>query len=95
MDWLLKDAVKGGDVAYTTRLVNAISMFFLHQANPDVYEALEGTMANTRDVQELRNSPKQIGQLVAKQDNKYMMNEMMMANFLQMIERYMNKNNND
>ena len=31
MEWLLEDAVRGGDVAYTTRLVNAIGMFFLHQ----------------------------------------------------------------
>ena len=95
MDWLLNDAVKGGDVAYTTRLVNAISMFFLHQANPEVYEALEGTMTNTRNVQEQRNSPKQIGQLVGKQDNHYMMSDVLNAHILQLLQKKNNKNSND
>jgi hypothetical protein len=95
MDWLLKDAARGGDVAYTTRLVNAIGMFFLHQANPEVYEALESTMTNTREVEEQRNSPKQIGQLVAKQDNNYLMGEMLGAQMLQILQTKNKQNGND
>ena len=95
MEWLLEDAVRGGDVAYTTRLVNAIGMFFLHQANPEVYGALASTMAHTMEVQEQRNNPKQIGQLVAKQDNNYMMGELQVAHILQLLQTKNKQNGND
>jgi hypothetical protein len=43
-------------------------------------------MAHTREVQEQRNNPKQIGQLVAKQDNNYMMGELQVAHILQLLQ---------
>lgn len=70
LEWLLDDAANCGDVAYAEHLVHAIGMFFLHQSNPGVYETLASTMKQTRS---RAMQPQQIGQLVAKQDNNFMM----------------------
>lgn len=87
MEWLLKDAARSGDVDYANKLVNAIGRFHLQQSNPALSQMLSTTMDEAMKVQELRNSPKQIGQLVAKQDNNYMMGERMM----EMITLFMNQ----
>ncbi|MBO4672900.1 MAG: hypothetical protein J5616_00915 [Bacteroidaceae bacterium] len=86
MEWLLEDAVNSGDVAYASRLVHAFSMYSLHQTNPDLYRLLVSVMKRTHETQELRNSPKQIGQLVAKQDNNYLMGEIQTAQLLQLLQ---------
>ena len=84
----MEEAVTSCDVPYVTHLTNAISMYHLQKSNPEVYRMLASAMARTREVQEQRNSPKQIGQLVAKQDNNYMMGEKMM----ELMKFFMNQN---
>lgn len=95
LEWLLEDAVNGGDVAYTSRLIQAISMFSLHQTNPDLYRMLASAMKRTHETQEMRNSPKQIGQIVAQQDNKNLMGEMLGNQLLQLLQNKKNQHNND
>ena len=75
--------------------IKVVSLRPLHQANPEVYGALASTMAHTREVQEQRNNPKQIGQLVAKQDNNYMMGELQVAHILQLLQTKNKQNGND
>ena len=95
VSWLLEEAVTSCDVPYVTHLTNAISMYHLQKSNPEVYRMLASAMGRTREVQEQRNSPKQIGQLVGKQDNHYMMSDVLNAHILQLLQKKNNKNSND
>ena len=68
--WLYEDAIRRGDVDLAEHFTRRISLLYLKEEHPDVYDMLMGLekRALERSVQ-----PQHIGQLVAKQDNNYML----------------------
>lgn len=70
LEWLIEDAVMRGDVDHAEQVTRMISLYHLKEDHPDVYDLLMGMEKRTRD---RAMQPQQIGQLVAKQDNNFMM----------------------
>ena len=75
-DWFLEDAVRRGDVDLVTHLSRLVSLFYLHQDHPEVYEKLV-----SMEMRAMENMKRKlgIGQVVGKQENHFMMSDKLMG----------------
>ena len=89
LEWLFEDAIRKGDVDLAEQLTRWASLFYLKKEHPEVYDML---MDMEKRAMERSMQPQQIGQLVAKQDNNYMMG-VQLENFLKGLLPKMTKEN--
>ncbi len=61
LEWFVEDTIRKGNVDQAAQLSRSVSLFYLRQDHPEVYEML---MDMERRVQERAMQPPQIGQVV-------------------------------